>query len=516
MNSNRQFGLVSRGLLVGAALLALAPGAFAQDKSDADLIKAIPEPTAEQPRGLEGPQSAQQPAGTPLATAPVATTTSQTPVVADDIKKLTGKKLIEAPLANLSGADAAIAEKLRELIALRGDRFLTRKDERDAVEIFYRDRGFKPLWIENGAEAQRTAAAIAYLKGVDADGLEPSDYPAPNLKLAEADKLAEQELAYTAEVLEFVRHASQGRVHWSRVTKDVEYKHDGLDPADSLNKIANAGNVGEVLASFQPPHEQYRLLKAQLADLRGKTEEQPIRVPNGNVLRFNAKAKKHQEDARVPVLRERLGLPAKDDKFYDEDLAQAVTEFQKSKKRKADGILSNDVVAALNPQINEKTTDIIIANMERWRWIRRDLGNNHVITSIPGFYLRVMQDKKEVWETRIVVGLPSKVTPIITQEMKFITVNPTWNVPPSIIANEYLPALRQDPDALSRIGLRVTRRPDGTIHSISRRVTRMRWAASASTFRTNSWSISTTRRASICSRMTSALTAMAACAFRTR
>ena len=47
--------------------------------------------------------------------------------------------------------------------------------------------------------------------------------------------------------------------------------------------------------------------------------------------------------------------------------------------------------------------------------------------------------------------------------MKFITVNPTWNVPPSIIANEYLPALRSDPDALKRIGLKIEQNPDGTV-----------------------------------------------------
>lgn len=466
MTPDRQFGLVSRALFVGAALLALAPAAIAQDKpqGDADLIKAIPEPRAEEPVGLEAkPETAAQPAGTPVATTPATAPANQAPAVSEDIKKLTGKKLIEAPLANLSGADAAIAEKLRELIALRGERFLSRKEERDAVEVFYRDRGFKPLWIENGAEAQRTAAAVAYIKGIDADGMEPADYPAPNFKLAEADKLAEQELIYTAEILEFIRHASTGRVHWSRVTKDAVYSHSGIDPLDMLNKLAT-GNAAEVLASAQPPHEQYRLLKAQLAELRGKTEAQPIRIPAGNALRFNAKAKKHQEDARVPLLRERLGLAAKDNKVYDEELAQAVAEFQKSRKRKADGVLTNEVVAALNPQISEKTTDIIIANMERWRWLRRDLGKHHVIVSIPGYYLRVFENQNELWETRIVVGLPNKATPILTQEMKFITVNPTWNVPPSIIANEYIPALRQDPEALTRIGLRVTTRPDGTIH----------------------------------------------------
>jgi murein L,D-transpeptidase YcbB/YkuD len=460
MNSDRLFSLVSRGLIVSAALFALTPAALAQSRND-DPIKAIPEPEVSAPSGLEAqpqPQTA-APAATP---APVATSNGYVP--SDETKKLTGKKLIDAPLATLSGTDAAVAEKLRELIANRSDRFFSRKEERDAVEAFYRDRGFQPLWTENGKTGQRTTAAISFLKKVDEDGLEPADYAPPSFDFTEADKLAEAELAYTVEVLDFARHASMGRIHWSRTFRDVEYKHDGLNPLDSLNKIASEANIADTLASFYPPHEQYKLLKAELAKLRTKPEAEPVRVPQGQVLRFNAKAKKHQEDARVPLLRERLGLAAKDDKVYDEELAQAVTEFQKSKKRKADGILTNDVLAALNPANTDKIEDIIIANMERWRWIGRDLGKAHVITSIPGYYLRVVNDGKEVWQTRIVVGLPGKVTPIITQEMKYITVNPTWNVPPSIIANEYIPALRQDPDVLKRMGLNVATRPDGTIH----------------------------------------------------
>jgi L,D-transpeptidase YcbB len=69
-----------------------------------------------------------------------------------------------------------------------------------------------------------------------------------------------------------------------------------------------------------------------------------------------------------------------------------------------------------------------------------------------------------VWNTKIVVGQPAKPTPLISAEMQYITVNPTWNVPPSIIQNEYLPALAQDPEALDRIGLKVEHNRDGTIH----------------------------------------------------
>ena len=94
--------------------------------------------------------------------------------------------------------------------------------------------------------------------------------------------------------------------------------------------------------------------------------------------------------------------------------------------------------------------------MERWRWYPRDLGNAHVIVNQPDFTLKVMHSGAQVWTTRIVIGKPSTATPLLTETIKHITVNPTWNVPPSIVHNEYLPALGQDPTVLDRMGLRVS------------------------------------------------------------
>jgi murein L,D-transpeptidase YcbB/YkuD len=99
---------------------------------------------------------------------------------------------------------------------------------------------------------------------------------------------------------------------------------------------------------------------------------------------------------------------------------------------------------------------LIIANMERWRWYPRDLGKAHVIVNQPDFTLRVMHEGAQVWTTRIVIGKPSMPTPLLSETMKYITVNPTWHVPPSIVHNEYLPALAQDPTVLARMGLRVS------------------------------------------------------------
>jgi L,D-transpeptidase YcbB len=102
--------------------------------------------------------------------------------------------------------------------------------------------------------------------------------------------------------------------------------------------------------------------------------------------------------------------------------------------------------------------------MERWRWMPHDLGTDYVMVNLPDFTLRVFHDGHQIWMTRIVTGKPGMPTPIMTAEMKFITVNPTWNVPPSIVHREYLPALAADPTVLARMGLRISYNSDGSVH----------------------------------------------------
>jgi murein L,D-transpeptidase YcbB/YkuD len=100
--------------------------------------------------------------------------------------------------------------------------------------------------------------------------------------------------------------------------------------------------------------------------------------------------------------------------------------------------------------------EIVVVNMERWRWYPRDLGDAHVLVNEPDFTFSVIRDDAPVWTTRIVIGKPSMPTPLLSETMKYITVNPTWHVPASIVHNEYLPALAQDPTVLDRMGLRVS------------------------------------------------------------
>jgi L,D-transpeptidase YcbB len=167
----------------------------------------------------------------------------------------------------------------------------------------------------------------------------------------------------------------------------------------------------------------------------------------------------------VPQLRKRLGLAGgASDLKYDGKLAEAVKKFQRSIDLPATGHLDSRTIKELNGPARSQQIDLIIVNMERWRWYPRDLGKTYSMVNQPDFSLKVVKDDATVWTTRVVIGKPSMQTPLLSNTIKHITVNPTWNVPPSIVHNEYLPALQQDPTVLARMGLKVVYNRDGSVH----------------------------------------------------
>jgi murein L,D-transpeptidase YcbB/YkuD len=351
------------GLASLAVLAALSGGAWGASDTAADAEAAIE-------AAVPVPPAADMPPLTRADIAPAA------PGV--DIKSLTGRQLMDAPLAELNEGDAATAAGLRDVVANRLARLIERKDERAAVEAFYRDRGFAPLWAGAGGPTARAGAAIAFLRGVEADGLDPADYPAPAFAASDDPaRRAENEIALTRSILTFARHASSGRVSYGRVSGAIDYDLKPADPAAVLAALTSPAPVAALLDSYNPQQPGYKALKGKLAQERGKAG-------------------------------------------------------------------STQVV------------DTITANMERWRWMPRDLGQTYVMVNIPDYSLALIDIGRSAFTTRIVVGKPgAQATPLMSATMQYITINPTWNVPPSIIRNEYLPALAQDPDALSRIGLKM-------------------------------------------------------------
>ena len=299
--------------------------------------------------------------------------------------------------------------KLQALIPSDLSRFVDRKPEQAAAQSFYQARNYQPIWTGSSEALKRAEGAIAFLRNVKSEGLEPRDYPAPDVSanLTE-EQAAKAELQLTGSILRYARHASSGRVSYTRVSASILYPDHAADPAEVLNKVASAQDMTAVLQSFEPQQPGFVALKAALA--------------------------------------KELAAPEPEPSIQDRDASK------KHRGKDAD------------ERGRKNNAGTIIANMERWRWLPRDLGQAHVVVNIPDFTLGVYKSDARVWHTRIVVGKPGNLaTPLLSETMKFLTINPTWNVPPSIIRNEYLPALERDPGALERIGLRVSNNPDGSL-----------------------------------------------------
>jgi murein L,D-transpeptidase YcbB/YkuD len=180
------------------------------------------------------------------------------------------------------------------------------------------------------------------------------------------------------------------------VLAEVDYGNHTPEPADILRQVADAGDAGAALESFNPPHAGFRALKAKLAELRAAAAA-------------------------------------------DTDIAKGAKPDQQIER--------------------------VIANMERWRWLPRDLGETYVMVNIPDYTLKVVHDHQTVWRTKIIAGKPRTPTPLLTASMQQIIINPSWHVPQSIIRKELLPRYARDPNIFARMGL-VVKHSHGRIEAV--------------------------------------------------
>jgi len=377
----------------------------------------------------------------------------------------------------LGASDSQITDKLRGGVKQAR---IERAADRQAIESLYAGRNYAPLWIHDGRLTGRAKEVIARLKSAADEGLDASDYPTPDFG-GGADALAQADIKLTNSVLDYARNMETGRIAPTRVAVEIDYGTKAPDASDILRKIASASDINATLDSFDPPHEGFRALKRKLAELRNASVGEPTdRIADGQPIKPGAK------DPRVPQLRSRLKttlpgdskmvvrergrqvvkLMKADDQVYDKALYLAVRNVQANADIKPTGVIDSKTIAAINGPKPGQQVDTVLANMERWRWLPRDLGSTYVMVNVPDYTLKVVSDHHPVWRTKIVAGKPQTPTPLTSATMDTVIVNPSWYVPQSIIQNELLPQYASDPKIFDRLGLEVKKGPDGNINVV--------------------------------------------------
>ena len=317
---------------------------------------------------------------------------------------------------------------------------------RRAVASVYAGRGYAPLWIEGGAFSAPARAALARLARADEDGLTLPPLP------ADADG-AQADVALSAAVVAYALQASGARIVPRYLSKDVTAKPAVADPAAALRAISSAPDADAALEAFNPPHPEYRALRAALAALRGERLAPVARVFGGPALKLG------MSDPRVPLIRARFGLGAAPDaaaQVYDVRVVSAVAAFQRVHGLAPNGNLTPATADALAGGGEALKARRLIANMEMWRWMPRDLGEIRVEVNLPDFALKVTSGGQVVHRARVIVGKPDTPTPVFSDNIRYFLVNPAWHVPDSIIKKEMAPRLASDPNYLARRGFKVS------------------------------------------------------------
>ena len=312
------------------------------------------------------------------------------------------------------------------------------------------------LWVDENGVSARGKAVMGEIAKADDYGLRASDYNLPNASGFNSgnrdatDWLANTEITISRAVLSYANDARGGRLNPQQLSENLDPTLVLPNPSEVLGSFAFRSDPAAYLRSFQPDSPQFEALRQLLIEARGgKQPEAPkqpdvVVIPDGPLLKLGV------EDPQVALVRARLNVPAgANANLYDQDVLAAVRQFQIAHGGSPDGMVGPGTRRMLNGQSapqhvdNRGKIDLLIVNMERWRWLPRDLGPFYVTVNIPEFMLRIVEDGKVVHETRVVVGKPDKQTPVFSDEMEEIVFRPNWYVPNSIKTEEIAPYLYQ-------------------------------------------------------------------------
>ncbi|CAK0774525.1 L,D-transpeptidase YcbB [Gammaproteobacteria bacterium] len=343
-----------------------------------------------------------------------------------------------------------------------------------AVTIFYQGRNYSLAWSDADTPLPRAHHLVRALKLASREGLDPAHYQIervekalaavvqpktppqhdlnaatkPSQPTADPVALAELDVLLSQTFLRYASHLGGWRADQpSSVDPEWSVTRPFMDPPALLAKAVASDKIEETLFELLPHHLDYARLREFLERYRAMAAKSWPRVAEGPKLSLGSRG------PRVVALRARLAAEGflsanRNDSLFDEALSQGVRNFQKIHGLEPDGVVSASTLEILNTPVEAWIRQIEI-NLERWRWLPRNLGRRHIMVNVAGYDLEAVDNDRTVMTMKVVVGKPYLRTPVFSAEMSYLVLNPYWNVPPTIAGKEILPELRKNPGYLA-------------------------------------------------------------------
>ncbi|MCX5882950.1 MAG: L,D-transpeptidase family protein [Deltaproteobacteria bacterium] len=339
------------------------------------------------------------------------------------------------------------------------------------ISSFYGKYDFKPLWTLDTGLTPQAEQLVRSIEEAGLDGLISEDYHLSRIRTLIADfkeamlqrqsfdpqKQADLELLLTDAFLLFSYHLLSGRVMPNAVDSTWLFFNPVSDISLILNSNAYSSRIESFFEGLRPAHAAYYRLRNVLQLYIGiqKKGGWPS-IPPGPSLRIG------DTDDRVDKIRKRLIVTKDIDPSarsvkpyeFDESLMKGVQQFQNRHGIEPDGVVGLSTQKAMNVAVEDRIRQIEL-NLERWRWIPRDLGYRYILVNIADYSLVVVENQTTVLEMRVVVGKAYRRTPVFSEKMKYLVLNPFWNIPVKIAVEDKLPIIRKNPLYLTQQHIKV-------------------------------------------------------------
>ena len=396
---------------VGAALLALAPllGCNADPESTADAAPAD-EPPVRQARTYDGPEATE---------------------------------IAPALRARLDGETALSGARL------------------DEVQSLYSDRDYRPIWTGSSAALAHAEGLLRTVANADEHGLNPGQYDLVPVRdalrtayqetapgdSARAAALAEADIRLTDLYYTVGRDLANGPFSPAEAGATWHVKDPDVDLGAALQRALGGGDVEATLARLASTHEGYRELQQAIARYKEIAAAGGFpTVPEGDVI------EEGERSGRVVALRQRLTADGTDvpgspqDSVLDGRLVAALAQFQARHGLAVDSVLGPNTVDALNVPVEDRVRRMR-ANLVRWQWLPKDLGDRYIFVNLPEYRLHAYDGGEEVLTMGVIVGkgYDDRATPVFSDSMTYAEFRPYWNIPPSIVREEIVPKALDDP-----------------------------------------------------------------------
>ncbi len=311
---------------------------------------------------------------------------------------------------------------------------------------FYSDRSYSFAWYDEKGMIEPADNLYNRIHNISEEGLPDKILYKPqfiHLMELEADQpkpSAQLDIMLTAQYLSYAKSVWSGfskkeltSIEWLLPRKETPYRQ----LLDSLLS-------GKDVLKQAPVYRQYALLKSYLQRYAA------IQANGGwGIIVTSKKSLKRGDSSEVIAsIRKHLFITGdiiQDDRSakFDTVLEAAVKKYQSRFGLTATGIITPTLISEMNQPV-EKRIEQIVVNMERCRWVPVALNTDYLLVNIPDYKLHVYEKDSLVWSMNVVVGKNQHRTVVFNGDMKYVVFSPYWNIPPSILRNEVLPAIRRN------------------------------------------------------------------------